>query len=142
MNSASLPRRYENGRSSPPHGKTSLLARLIRHFSVHAIATSPTHSYEKFGSLERRPSSRKGSHSSHSPPNGIPSSVSNGDIRSHAANADMPTLSIPICGVKNHGNTCYMNAGKKAVTADPRGQSCRESHRVVQLSSSRISLAL
>lgn len=108
--SSPLPRRHESMKNM------SLLARLIRHFSSHSNGSntsSPTHGYDKFGTLERR--ARKGSsRSSRNASNGIPSSISNGDVRGHNnQQVDCSTaLSIPICGVKNHGNTCYMNAGK------------------------------
>jgi len=137
MSSASLPRRYESQQANHKHNNGSLLVRLIRHFSSHSIATSsPTHTYEKFGhsSLDRRSSTRKSSfggggtirgskNSSNKTPsssstiynnNGFSSSVSNGDIRANSQQnqqlVNLSSLSVPICGIKNHGNTCFMNA--------------------------------
>lgn len=81
-------------------------------------------------SLDRRSSSRSKSVAStsstvstaYSPQsshqlNGFPSSVSNGDIKScrtqqpSNCSSNGGVLTVPaICGIKNHGNTCFMNA--------------------------------
>ncbi|KAI1293662.1 Ubiquitin carboxyl-terminal hydrolase 31 [Halotydeus destructor] len=116
MNSSTLPRRCE---SSPEQhqatAKRSLLSRLFRHFSSSSISStsSPSRSYERFGSSLDRRSSRKSSHSSQNSgsariSNGIPTSMSNGELGSKAS-ATFP-INLPSTGLKNHGNTCFMNA--------------------------------
>ncbi|RWS29211.1 ubiquitin carboxyl-terminal hydrolase 31-like protein [Leptotrombidium deliense] len=94
--------RFERRNGSRPRKAENILLRLMRHFSSHSsLGSSHCNQFASNGYTSLSCSGHETKH--------MPSSVSNGDIRHHCQSI-MNGVPPAVTGIKNHGNTCFMNS--------------------------------
>ncbi|RWS15006.1 ubiquitin specific protease-like protein [Dinothrombium tinctorium] len=104
---STVPRSYSRihrPRSNGHQKADNFFIRLMRHFSSNSIHYSSHHNCHSTSNGYLTMTRASGESGGKQQP--LPSSVSNGDIRQC-----QQTIGVPaVTGIKNHGNTCFMNA--------------------------------